>query len=214
MKLVLMGYSGTGKTTLAAKLGQLYGCKVLHLDQIQFSDTFEMQEPQKALSMADEILAGQENWIIDGYLGIYIREDWLRQADKIVFLNLGRLACLYRLLKRHGAHYAAPRSPAPSAASPQEAGAKERPEKRPLWHRFTMWTQKRSWKLLQFILIKEGRLRKNRYYYRAGERYPEKFVVLHSQRQIDWFTGEIQRAFPPYPSPSPESCCPTERNMH
>lgn len=36
MKIAVIGYTGSGKSVLAAKLGKIIGCPVLHLDKLQF----------------------------------------------------------------------------------------------------------------------------------------------------------------------------------
>ena len=36
MKIAVIGYTGSGKSVLAAKLGKILGCPVLHLDKLQF----------------------------------------------------------------------------------------------------------------------------------------------------------------------------------
>ena len=36
MKIAVIGYAASGKSTLAARLGEMTGCPVLFLDKVQF----------------------------------------------------------------------------------------------------------------------------------------------------------------------------------
>ena len=47
MKIAVIGYTGSGKSVLAAKLGKILGCPVLHLDKLQFdSGWIELNEAE------------------------------------------------------------------------------------------------------------------------------------------------------------------------
>ena len=41
MKIAIIGYSGTGKSTLARKLANFYKLPVLHLDSVHFKENWQ-----------------------------------------------------------------------------------------------------------------------------------------------------------------------------
>ena len=47
MKIAVIGYTGSGKSVLAAKLGKIIGCPVLHLDKLQFEAGWKERGKQK-----------------------------------------------------------------------------------------------------------------------------------------------------------------------
>ena len=47
MKIAVIGYTGSGKSVLAAKLGKILGCPVLHLDKLQFEAAGRSERKQK-----------------------------------------------------------------------------------------------------------------------------------------------------------------------
>lgn len=182
-KILIMGYSGSGKTTLAAKIGQKLGCRVIYIDELQFTDTFEMQDQKKVFSQINEALAQQDSWVIDGYLSQYIEDKWLEAADCVLFLNFSRWRCLVRLLKRSQSHHRQdhiqpPRPDLPPSEEKKLKRRRERPEG---------WMKRKNLRYLRWIFLQENRLRRQRYYFRTGERCTEKFMVVNTPKQLDAF---------------------------
>ncbi len=98
LRLAVIGSPGSGKSTLAKRLGEKLDLPVMHLDKIfwhgKWNATTEDVWRDKVKG-----LCGQEKWIIDGdyFDTMKIR---LEAADTIVFLNVPRYKCMYRLIKR------------------------------------------------------------------------------------------------------------------
>ncbi len=98
MRMLLVGPSGTGKSTLARKLGAKHGVPVIHLDALYWRPGWK--EPPKAewVAQVDELLTRDE-WIMDGnYSGTFARR--IAAADTIVFLDFPRLQCVYGVVSR------------------------------------------------------------------------------------------------------------------
>src|SRR5437016_5668383 len=97
-KILVIGPGGAGKTTFANQLGEILGIGVIHLDSLYWKAGWV--EPPKlewAATLA-EVLA-RNAWIMDGN---YSGSLWLRldASDAVVFLDLPRLVCIWRVLKR------------------------------------------------------------------------------------------------------------------
>lgn len=93
---------GVGKSTFARKLGNKIEINVYHLDSYFW-------KPGWVEAQLDEFITAQENilmndsWIIDGnYSKTFERR--AEQADTIIYLELPRYMCLYRVFKRYLKH--------------------------------------------------------------------------------------------------------------
>ncbi len=54
MKIAVIGYTGSGKSVLAAKLGKIIGCPVLHLDKLQFEAGWKERRKQKGTWLCEQ----------------------------------------------------------------------------------------------------------------------------------------------------------------
>lgn len=99
MKIMVMGSAGTGKSTLAQKLGAFYNTPVFHLDKCFWKPGWVMSSVLEQDEIHKELMT-QDNWIIDGNYTTFF-EARSEQADTIIYLNLNRWICFYRVLKRY-----------------------------------------------------------------------------------------------------------------
>ncbi|MFA6775922.1 MAG: hypothetical protein WCQ66_06850 [Sphaerochaetaceae bacterium] len=100
MRIAIIGYSCSGKSTLAEHLGKRYGIPVLHLDAVHFLPDWKERSEEKANGIVSRFLATNEQWVIDGnYRNLCYRQR-LNAADRIYVLLFPRLACLGRAIRR------------------------------------------------------------------------------------------------------------------
>lgn len=100
MKIAVIGYSGSGKSTLAEYLSKKYDIPVLFLDTVQFLSGWQ----ERNLEEGKKIVLGfmqNESWVIDGNYRKYYREERLKQADKIIFMDFNRINCFIRAYRRY-----------------------------------------------------------------------------------------------------------------
>lgn len=161
MKIAVLGYCGAGKSTLARALGERYGLPVLHFDTTQFTPNWQERDRDEAHRMVHAFMENPE-WVIDGNYTKFEFERRLEEADKIIMVDLPRLACLVRAWKRYFRYRGKSR---PDMAE----GCDEKMDLEFMW--WILW---------------KGRTRRKRERHRAIQAaYPEKTVVLKSQRDID-----------------------------
>ena len=161
MKIAVIGYSGAGKSTLARALGERYDIPVLHLDRVQHTSNWQERDREEAHRMVHDFME-RPQWVIDGTYSGFEFQRRLEEADKIVFLNLPRLTCFLRALKRFFRFRNGTR---PDMAD----GCAEKMD-----FEFVWW------------LLWKGRTRqKRKKFQRVMNQYPEKTVVLKSQKDID-----------------------------
>lgn len=101
-KIVIIGCPGSGKTTLAIKLGKMFDIPVFHLDDYQnlSSDDFKAKQ--------DEIMKDNK-WIIDGNFTKTI-DKRATMADTVIFLDFPRRLVYFRALKRYFRNFIKKRS--------------------------------------------------------------------------------------------------------
>lgn len=97
-RIIVIGSSGSGKSTFARQLAVITGIKLIHLDKEYWHSGWIETPKEEWAKKQEELIAGDE-WIIDGNYGgtMDIR---LSKADTVVFFDLSRLVCIFSYLKR------------------------------------------------------------------------------------------------------------------
>ena len=97
-KIMLIGSGGSGKSTLARQLGQRLGISVHHLDSLLWRADWQAVPCEEQQRIQTDLIS-RDDWIIDGNYGgtMDLR---LNASDTIIFLDLPRTTCVYRILKR------------------------------------------------------------------------------------------------------------------
>lgn len=161
MKIAVIGYSGSGKSTLAKRLADWIGCEPLYLDTVNFLPNWVERDRESGREIVRRTME-QDDWVIDGNYQSLLREERLRDADEIVFMDYPRLLCLHRALKRYRDFRGGTRE---SAAD----GCIERMNAEFVW-----W------------ILYQGRTRARVRGYRAViTQYPDKTVVIRNDRQLN-----------------------------
>lgn len=103
-KIAIIGNAGSGKSTIAQRLHELYKLPVYHLDHYYWKPGWTEPDPAEYKKIHDELCA-QESWIIEGLNPHCLFEDRLAKADMVIFLDISRVVCLGRVIKRVFKHY-------------------------------------------------------------------------------------------------------------
>jgi adenylate kinase family enzyme len=95
---VIIGSGGAGKSTLAKRIGERRSLPVIHLDAMHWSEGW-VETPAETWAERVSALVAGDTWVIDGnYGGTF--DVRFRAADTIVFLDLPRWLCLWRVVRR------------------------------------------------------------------------------------------------------------------
>ena len=168
MKIAIIGYSGAGKSTLAEKLSNYYSIPKLHMDILQFQPDWQDSDRDWMKAEMKNFLTNHSDWVIDGNYSWCCYEERMQEADQIIFLNFSPLSCLFRAFKRYLTYRGKVRES-------MAAGCPERFD----------------WDFIRWILW-DGRSKsaKERYQ-QIQESYPEKVIVLRSQKEMDYFLENL-----------------------
>ena len=97
-RIVVLGCAGSGKTTLARRLGERTGAPVISLDAIWQPHWTEDDVADFRILMK-QAHAG-ESWISDGNFAVATFDIRLPRADLVVWLDRPRLFCAWRAITR------------------------------------------------------------------------------------------------------------------
>lgn len=102
-RIVIVGCSGAGKTTVAKVLGYRLGLPVIHIDQIAFQPGW-VQIDNASLDRKLTRIMAKKSWILEGNYGRTMA--WrISKADTVIFLDYPRWICMLRVVKRVLSHY-------------------------------------------------------------------------------------------------------------
>jgi adenylate kinase family enzyme len=97
-RVLVLGSGGAGKTTLSAKLAAVTGLPLIHLDTLYWRPGWVRPPEEEWEAIVGELLT-RERWIMDGnFAGTVARRAEI--TDTVVFLDVARVRCLIRALRR------------------------------------------------------------------------------------------------------------------
>lgn len=100
MKIQIIGYSGSGKSSLAKRIQEKTGFPILYLDKVKYRSDWSIRPMDEQEKMVEEFLNSNPNdWIIDGnFRHLYLKR--YEMCDECIFLKFGALSCYKMWRKR------------------------------------------------------------------------------------------------------------------
>jgi adenylate kinase family enzyme len=168
-RIMVIGSSGTGKSTVARRLGEMLGLPVIHLDAEFWRPGWV--EPERAIwHQQVAALAARDAWIMDGQYSA----TWdlrVNRADTIIWLDLPRRIYMTRIIKRTLLNYGRVRGDL-------GPGCPERFD----------------WPFLKFVWNYPHRSRSNVMVLLEREARVRRVVILRSEREVATFLGHPHTA--------------------
>jgi len=94
-RIVILGSSGTGKTTFGRQLAEKLGVNVLHLDSVYWEKDWHNLDKEAFYKYMKQYLTKHDNWVIDGnYTNNEHFKHRLDLADAIIILDFGKQVSL------------------------------------------------------------------------------------------------------------------------
>lgn len=167
MKIQILGYSGSGKSTFAKKLSEIYNIDQLHIDKIYFNDNWVEKPDDEVVGIIEDVLT-KDNWIIDGNYTRLLGDKRNELSDQIFIFEFNRIICLFNVIKRRIKY-----------------NKKVRPSAGP------NCIEKLDIEFIKWIL-KDGRTVKVKTNREAIKtKYPDKIITFKNQRQVNKYLKSI-----------------------
>ena len=102
-RVLILGPSGTGKTTLSLKLEKLLNLSPLHLDALHFKSGWELREKSMVREEIKKFMNENNTWVMDGNWShsLPLR---LMKADTVIYLDYGVEVSREGVLQRNRDH--------------------------------------------------------------------------------------------------------------
>ncbi len=97
-RVLVIGSGGAGKSTLATRLGERLALPVVHLDAQYWRPGWVPTPADEWVRTVAALVAG-DAWVMDGNYGGTL-DARLAACDTAVFLDLPRLVCAWRIVRR------------------------------------------------------------------------------------------------------------------
>lgn len=168
MKICVMGFSGSGKSSLAERLSENLGLPVVYLDTVLWLPGWERRPREEQREILGKFLDDHpEGWVVDGTYPNNLFERRTEEADRIILLLFSRLRCLWRIYKRYF------KNKGKSRVS-MTVGCEE----------------KVDWDFLEWSLFKSRTKEATEKYRELCRKYPDKVTVIRGPRQLKKFLKE------------------------
>ena len=97
-RILIIGCSCSGKSTLARAMGEKTGLPVIHLDQLWWREGW-VNVTREEFDRQLEAVLSRNQWIIDGNYSRTM-DQRIARCDSLIYLNFSRWACLRGMLQR------------------------------------------------------------------------------------------------------------------
>ena len=164
-----MGYSASGKSTLAKILGELFNIPVLHLDKVHFLPNWKERKTEESNMIVENFIKENKNFIIDGNFTKFAYDLRIKLSNKIIFLDFDRRTCLLQAIERYQKYKGTVRES-------MSEGCYE----------------KLDWDFLHWILIggrTKERIKKNKI---LLEKHKDKCIILKNKEEVIEFIKKVK----------------------
>lgn len=98
-RIIVVGCQGSGKTSLALRLGRKLDLPVVHLDVLYWRPGWKPSDTASFRARVTDAIAG-EAWVVDGSYSGLAFDLTLARADRLVVIDRPRWLCQWRILRR------------------------------------------------------------------------------------------------------------------
>lgn len=95
MKILVIGNAGSGKSTLGRQIAKYHELECYSLDKVVWKEHWKKAPRDEQRNKIKKLIA-RKSWVIDG-----VDYDILKAADRVIFLDIPRRVCFYRVAKRN-----------------------------------------------------------------------------------------------------------------
>jgi adenylate kinase family enzyme len=167
VKISVIGYSASGKSTFSKKLAQHYNIPKLHIDTIYFKASMEIQDKLDTEHKIRTFMT-QNDWIIDGTYRFLVQERY-DVCDQLFIFDFNRFKSFSGLIRRYFKY----------RNKQRDTMAIGNPEK--LDFSFIKW------------ILWDGRKKNSKELFKSiALKYPHKVVVFKNRKQVRQYLRQIE----------------------
>jgi len=101
-RVLVLGNSGSGKSSFAEELADKLGIPCIHLDSHYWKPNWNPTPKEEWPSMVRQLIA-EDKWVMDGNYSTTL-EERIQRADTAIYLRVNRLVAFWRVIRRRIAH--------------------------------------------------------------------------------------------------------------
>jgi adenylate kinase family enzyme len=165
-RVLVIGSGGAGKSTLSAQLSKRLGLPLIGLDILYWKPGW-VPTPADEWSERVRVFSSQDAWVMDGNYGGTL-DARLARCDTVIFLDLPRLVCLWRIITRAARYLGRTRPDMP-------AGCPER----------------LSWEFVVWVWAYRARRRPQILNRLSALRGEKRVIILSSRRAVSAFLSNL-----------------------
>ncbi|GAB1581435.1 DNA topology modulation protein FlaR [Phyllobacterium phragmitis] len=102
-RVMIIGGAGSGKSTLARQIGEKTGLPVIHIDPMYWKAGWVQRPREETAALALQAAQGEE-WVFEGN-NTATMPSRLARADTLIFLDIGTMIRLWRVVLRVLRHH-------------------------------------------------------------------------------------------------------------
>ena len=169
MKISIIGYSSSGKSTLAQNLGNILNIPVLHLDKVNFLPEWKERNKEESKKIVEDFIKNNNEFIIDGNYIKFVYDLRMKLSDKIIFLDFDRITCLFQAFQRYNKYKGKVRDSMTEGCY-----------------------EKLDWDFIKWILFDGRNEERINRYNKIIEEYKDKIIILKNRKEVDDFVEKIK----------------------
>lgn len=169
MRISIIGYSSSGKSTLAQNLGNILNIPVLHLDKVNFLPEWKERNKEESKKIVEDFIKNNNKFIIDGNYIKFIYDLRMKLSDKIIFLDFDRITCLFQAFQRYNKYKGKVRDSMTEGCY-----------------------EKLDWDFIKWILFDGRNEERINRYNKIIEEYKDKIIILKNRKEVDDFVEKIK----------------------
>jgi adenylate kinase family enzyme len=169
MRISIIGYSSSGKSTLAQNLGNILNIPVLHLDKVNFLPEWKERNKEESKKIVEDFIKDNDKFIIDGNYIKFVYDLRMKLSDKIIFLDFDRITCLFQAFQRYNKYKGKVRDSMTEGCY-----------------------EKLDWDFIKWILFDGRNEERINRYNKIIEEYKDKIIILKNRKEVDDFVEKIK----------------------
>ena len=170
MKISIIGYSASGKSTFAKNIGDILNIPVLHLDKVNFLPNWEERKVEESEKIVlNFIEENNDKFVIEGNYSKFAYDYRMKISDKIIFFDFDRFTCLFQAFQRYNKYKGKVRESMSEGCC-----------------------EKLDWEFIKWVLFDgrtEERINK---YNRVIEQYKDKTIIVKNRKEADDLLEKIK----------------------